>query len=500
MALNRIELGTKCTVRTTGEVGILKKIYFYPTKYELEFSKDRIGHYSIRDLEIDGIQQSDVKRIVPKVPDKGIGERWSYWSPFKGQSQIKHHFSTSKEIMWTMLTSIDMYNVWFHGIQRALPVMDTERYVHRYSFDKFILKPGEFFKIRPQTLAPYFNCRILTLEKEKAFGFTFQTTPLYKEYIHFTMEESENGVWVTISRKVSGFFSFLAEVNWEKKSKSLIKLEKIIPVTTKNDIIDSTDSTKNNNLFGGFASKQDYINYAINMGMQGDMDFINSIKEKPIRGMAKAGVVKAKRTGILPPMPEKSSEPDGAKEDSGVSSLSKDDMIAYLVNKGLDGDMDAVNNHDDKVVRAKTKAMMVKIKRGKIEKPPMPTISEAPVNQSKGVNSFSKDDMIAYLVNKGLDGDMDAVNNHDDKVVRAKTKAMMVKIKRGKIEKPPMPNLDSEKNETSGKSDLESEESLMERLIAKGIEGDMDEINNLDNKVLRGKIKAAIVKEKRSKK
>ena len=149
--------------------------------------------------------------------------------------------------------------------------------------------------------------------------------------------------------------------------------------------------------------------------------------------MAKAGVVKAKRTGILPPMPEKSSEPDGAKEDSGVSSLSKDDMIAYLVNKGLDGDMDAVNNHDDKVVRAKAKAMMVKIKRGKIEKPPMP-------------------------------------------------------------------NLGSEKNETSGKSDLESEESLMERLIAKGIEGDMDEINNLDNKVLRGKIKAAIVKEKRSKK
>ena len=186
MALNRIELGTKCTVRTTGEVGILKKIYFYPTKYELEFSKDRIGHYSIRDLEIDGIQQSDVKRIVPKVPDKGIGERWSYWSPFKGQSQIKHHFSTSKEIMWTMLTSIDMYNVWFHGIQRALPVMDTERYVHRYSFDKFILKPGEFFKIRPKTLAPYFNCRILTLEKEKAFGFTFQTTPLYKDCLLYT--------------------------------------------------------------------------------------------------------------------------------------------------------------------------------------------------------------------------------------------------------------------------------------------------------------------------
>ena len=33
--------------------------------------------------------------------------------------------------------------------------------------------------------------------------------------------------------------------------------------------------------FGGFASKQDYINYAINMGMKGDMDYVNAIPEKP---------------------------------------------------------------------------------------------------------------------------------------------------------------------------------------------------------------------------
>ncbi len=81
-----------------------------------------------------------------------------------------------------------------------------------------------------------------------------------------------------------------------------------------------------------------------------------------------------------------------------------------------------------------------------------------------------------------------------------KTTAMMVKIKRGKAEKPPMPSLDSPANGVSQVSESESEESLMKRLIAKGINGDMDEINNLDNKVLRGKIKAAIVKEKRVKK
>ena len=44
----------------------------------------------------------------------------------------------------------------------------------------------------------------------------------------------------------------------------------------------------------------------------------------------------------------------------------------------------------------------------------------------------------------------------------------------------------------------ETDEQLMERLIAKGLEGDMDEVNALDNRVLRGKIKAAIVKAKRA--
>jgi len=37
-------------------------------------------------------------------------------------------------------------------------------------------------------------------------------------------------------------------------------------------------------------------------------------------------------------------------------------------------------------------------------------------------------------------------------------------------------------------------------LVKAGLDGNMDEINALDNKVQRGKIKSAILKEKRSKK
>ena len=120
---------------------------------------------------------------------------------------------------------------------------------------------------------------------------------------------------------------------------------------------------------------------------------------------------------------------------------------------------------------------------------------------SGGFESLSKEDQVAYLVNKALDGDMDAVNNFQDKVIRAKAKAMMVKIKRGSVERPAMPNIDATSNNNSqSNKKSESDEQKIKRLTAKGLEGDMDEINALDNKVVRGKIKAAIIKSKRESK
>ena len=99
-------------------------------------------------------------------------------------------------------------------------------------------------------------------------------------------------------------------------------------------------------------------------------------------------------------------------------------------------------------------------------------------------------------MNKGLDGDMDTVNGHENKAVRGKAKAMIVKVKRGALERPPLPEIpDASAGSTSAE---ETEEQMIERLIAKGLEGNMDEINALDNRVLRGKIKSAIVKAKRA--
>ena len=184
--------------------------------------------------------------------------------------------------------------------------------------------------------------------------------------------------------------------------------------------------------FGGFASKQDYINYAINMGMKGDMDYVNAIPEKTIRGMAKAGMVKSKRTGELPPLPEKVEAGSVVSQSTGgFESLSKDDKVAYLVNKGLDGDMDAVNNCEDKIIRGKAKAMIVKINRGSVERPAMPNIDTLPDSKSpSNEESESDEQKIERLTAKGLEGDMDEINALDDKVIRGKIKAAIVKAKR----------------------------------------------------------------------
>jgi len=371
MILNRLELGTQCTVLETGEKGILKQIYFYPTKYELELPDGRISHYTTKQLEIDGIAQLEAKFKSPSIPKDGKGEAWSDWYPFKHESIVEHHFTTTKEIMWKMITSLEMYNIWFFGIQRALPVLKTDRYVHQYSFKHFDLAPGSYFKIRPSSLAPYFQCRIMTIEEEQEFGFSFSTNPFVVEYVHFSIRESENGVWVKCNRKSDGLFSFLSHLNWEKKSKIFQKLDTVIPKVyhQTNDENDSVTSNRDSNDSKG----------------------------------------------------------------GGFDSLDIAAQVAYLVNKGLDGDMDSINAVDNKVVRGKAKAMIVKINRGSAERPPMP---EMPAGET--VTS----------------------------------------------------------SETTP-SNSETDEELMDRLIAKGIQGDMDEINALENKVLRGKIKATIVKEKR---
>lgn len=150
----------------------------------------------------------------------------------------------------------------------------------------------------------------------------------------------------------------------------------------------------------------------------------------------------------------------------------KDNFIIDLVNKGLDGDMDSVNAFPDKIVRAKAKAMIIKVQKGKIERP---TVSEEPNAETSGsseivkLDSLSKDEMTNYLVNKGLDGDMETINDYPDKMIRAKAKAMIVKVKKGLVEKPQMPKIKLDEKIINDKDSSSKDEETINEKLAKFI-------------------------------
>ena len=503
--LNQIELGTACIIKASGQPATLQRIFHYPTKYLVKTEDGEFQHYNTHEILFDGYERSKTSLSIPEVPFDGVGSSFAVWVPFQAETQIEHHFLSSKEIVWEMITSLEMYNTWFTGIQRAIADVESDRYVHKFSFDKLDLKPGAFFKIRPATIAPWFKCRIITVEKEKEFGFDFQMSPFYSEYISFVLEESKNGVFVTCNRFSTGLFSFLALLGWnKKKSRILQRLSEITPTIEINDDNESGDSESD-------SPELRLYNVAVivNKALDGDMGPINDTSDVITRGKAKAMLIKIKRgTATRPAIPDKvdSSVANSATSGSvktgqsktSQEKISKDDMIALAVNKALDGDKSAIDGLEDKVVRAKSKALIMKIQKGVAERPPMPDVS-ATESSADTSNELTPEQIISIAVNKALEGEMEPIDSIENKATRGKAKALLVKIKRGSAEAPPMPDTSEKSSAQDATTGSEDESQLMERLIAAGINGEMEEINALDNKVLRGKIKAAIVKEKRKK-
>ncbi len=363
-ALNQIELGTSCVVKETGQPGTLQRIFYYPTKYLIKSENGEFNYYTTHEISFEGYDRSNTTLNIPEVPHNGVGERLASFVPFEAISLTEHHFLSSKEILWEMLTSLETYNLWFTGIQRAIADVKSKRYVHKFSFDQLPLKPGSYFKIRPATLAPWFRCRIITVEKEKEFGFDFRMSPLFSEYISFTIEESKTGVFVTCTRTSKGLFSFLSLYNWNKnKSKILEKLAAITPVISTDinteEVIssDSTGSTQSNQL-----SREDTIALVVNKALDGDKDSLNALSDKITRGKAKALIIRINRgTAERPPIPNKPSA--ASKEIPETKNKNDDELMERLIASGLKGDMEEINALDNKVLRGKIKAAIVKAKR-----------------------------------------------------------------------------------------------------------------------------------------
>jgi len=512
MSLHQVKIGTQVTVRATGDIGSIKEVYNYPTTYKVELFNGSEKKYKTHDLDIEGTTTTEPGIIGEKISKRLNSGKDYNVGLLHVKTVVWQEIKAGISDVWIRIISLKDYHLWYPGIQRILPLNDMGRYVHHYSFDQFYLKSGSHVMTRTRALSPFLNGKIKSLKKEKLFTLSLRINPLLKELVQFELEEKDGKVLVTCTRTYNGLFSLIGYIGFHRFKSFLLKdfQQIFFPEVAngkkkKEEKNDDTDSVP-------VMDRATTIAYAVNKGMDGDMDFINSILDKPTRGLAKAALVRAKRTGIVPPMPDMPSEK--ALFGTEKLKLTSDgipvfeatlDTIHYAVNLALDGNMDVINKISDKPTRGKAKALMVKCKRTG-ERPPMPDVpveTELSVSADEDNSSpqfKSSEDLIHYAVNKALDGDMEFINSIEEKLIRGKAKAMMVKSKRTG-DRPPMPQLQNsgEKSEQGKTKTVETEEELMKRLIAAGKNGDMEETNALDNRVLRGKIKAAIVREKRNK-
>ena len=289
----------------------------------------------------------------------------------------------------------------------------------------------------------------MVVDENAQISFDLKTNPFYREYVDFSLKAEPYGTSIVCRRSSRGLFSILSLWGFSSsKYKILENLGFFIPSDIKEEEEIGLESSIPT------LSREATIAQSVQAGLDGNMDLINAIPDKPTRGMAKATLVQVKRKG-------------GVLPDHLKDALSE-----------------------------------------------TPSVASAPKKASKESGGFNSDEeQIHYLVNLALDGNDEPLNAVDNKVIRGKAKAMIVKIKRGSLDRPTMPSTPTESvvsdikdSETKQEeSDLsvskdEDEQGLIDRLVEAGVDGNMDEINALENRVLRGKIKAAIVKKKREQK
>ena len=108
-----------------------------------------------------------------------------------------------------------------------------------------------------------------------------------------------------------------------------------------------------------------------------------------------------------------------------------------------------------------------------------------------------RDNLISDLVLKALDGDLDTLNAVEDRVLRGKAKAALVKAKKDPDAYRAQFSTAETSTAKSDQKELTELEKKISDLVLKALDGDLDTLNAVEDRVLRGKAKAALVKAKK---
>ena len=375
----------------------------------------------------------------------------TYLSPFESGTFVRHNYAASVDSVWRAISNLSDYNYWFPGVGRILPVIDSDRYVHRYSFDQFIFAPGSLLRIKPKGPFPSGKAMIASVVPNKKLEMVMQYNPLHKEYVSFDLNTHSEGTTLSCTRKSYGPFSFMSVWGFDSnKSKILDNLGYLIPEEEfKSDSKTTKEATSSDSSTDNiFADRNQMAAYLVNKTLDGESNIIKATNDVYARGKAKALLIKInKGTAERPAMPEAGDAAPVTPANSAATdnkpqaapTQSPEDIIATVVNQALDGDDAPLKALEDKVLRAKSKSLIMKINKGTAERPAMPEAGDAIEQESGHSNEQiekddgsdnTQDDLFIKLVEEGVKGNMDEINGLEDKVLRGKIKAAIVKAKR----------------------------------------------------------------------
>ena len=113
--------------------------------------------------------------------------------------------------------------------------------------------------------------------------------------------------------------------------------------------------------------------------------------------------------------------------------------------------------------------------------------------------SADTDSKIIELVLGALDGNMDIINALEDRVIRSKAKAALFKAKKDpEGYRASNTSIGNDSNSSKRASSDEIIDDPLIKFVLKGLDGDMDSINAITDRVFRSKVKSALVKAKKN--
>ena len=422
------------------------------------------------------------------------------------------------KVVWKMLTDLSNYRLWLPWIYRVrVTNNDVDRWVHKHSLLKYKMEVGSRFEVQPFLGAPYNGCRFIAIDPEKTLMMEMRFFPLNRELVTFTLTPYKNCVEVTYTSTNSSLLSFITASMFSWQGKDVLRnLCDTLPEVELNE-----EATEVVAAAPQFVIDDNFINALVAKAYAEGPDILNGIFEKVIRGKAKSGLVKARRAGASPEAnPEAlatvSQFLSGGKAPSATAAstvptvdVPEDVLISQYVLKGLDGDMDLINAIDDRVFRSKVKSALTKAKRAG-ERPEIPpdtpplggeSVPLEPAAATVAPQATDEETLINTYVANAIKGDEEAIAAIEDRILRAKVKSRLVKAKRsGGVPEVPesAPKAETSVAEITEAPADDNPEVIIEQAVQAALKGNMDLINGIEDRVLRGKAKSALVKAKRT--